>query len=63
MNNNFTYKEAMDVRKTKQDKGRVTEVGRDKEDFQRFSVCSGSLPLSSAAAVLSGVCPPHVFLF
>ena len=37
MNNNFTYKEAMDVRKTKQDKGRVTEVGRDKEDFQRFS--------------------------
>ena len=37
MNNNFTYKEATAVRKPKQDKGRVTEVGRDKEDFQRFS--------------------------
>lgn len=32
-------------------------------DFHWFSICSDSLSLSSAAAVLSGVCPPHVFLF
>ena len=38
MNNNFTYKEVTALRKAKQDKRRVTEVGRDKEDFHRFSV-------------------------
>ena len=38
MNNNFTYKEVTALRKAKQDKRRVTEVGRDKGDFHRFSV-------------------------